>query len=177
MEEVHAIAHGVTLRVPHFVQGEQRAGSFASTLLAAAMARPRREYREILSGVTFEAREGDRVALMGRNGAGKTTLLRVLSGAFKPTSGHVEVRGSVQALLNLGLGFHQDATVRENIFVRAAAMVCRVLALPHLADPAHELVGVEVRVAAVGERGEDAVVEREEAAIRALRRPRRVPVP
>lgn len=119
---IHATAHEVTLQVPHFIQGEQRASTFASTLLAAATARPRREYRKILSGVTFAAREGDRIALMGRNGAGKTTLLRVLSGAFKPTSGHVEVHGSVQALLNLGLGFHQDATVRENIFVRAAAM-------------------------------------------------------
>lgn len=115
-------ATDVSLKVPHFVQGERPAGTFASTLFAAITARPRREYREILSHVTFEAREGDRVAVMGRNGAGKTTLLRMLSGAFKPTSGYVEVGGSVQALLNLSLGFHTDGTVRENVFVRAAAM-------------------------------------------------------
>lgn len=115
-------ATNVTLKVPHFIQGERPAGTFASTVFAAITARPRREYREILSNVTFEAREGDRVAVMGRNGAGKTTLLRMLSGAFKPTSGYVEVAGSVQALLNLGLGFHGDGTVRENVFVRAAAM-------------------------------------------------------
>lgn len=90
--------------------------------MAAATSRPRREYREILSRVSFAAKEGDRIAIMGRNGAGKTTLLRMLSGAFKPTSGYVEVCGSVQALLNLGLGFHADGTVRENVFVRAAAM-------------------------------------------------------
>lgn len=112
----------VTLKVPHFVQGERVARTFASTLFAAITARPRREYREILSHVTFEAKEGDRIAVMGRNGAGKTTLLRMLSGAFKPTSGYVEVGGSVQALLNLSLGFHADGTVRENVFVRAAAM-------------------------------------------------------
>lgn len=115
-------AADVTLKVPHFVQGEREAGTFASTLFAAITARPRREYREILSHVTFEAKEGDRVAVMGRNGAGKTTLLRMLSGAFKPTSGYIEVAGSVQALLNLSLGFHADGTVRENVFVRAAAM-------------------------------------------------------
>lgn len=113
----------VTLKVPHFVQGGgRRSSTFASTLLAAITSRPRREYREILSGIDLHAREGDRIAVMGRNGAGKTTLLRMLSGAFKPTSGYVEVGGSVQALLNLSLGFHQDGTVRENVFVRAAAM-------------------------------------------------------
>src|SRR5690606_35392059 len=81
----------VTLQVPHFIQGDRQTNTYASTLLAAVTSRPKREYRKILSGVSFEAGEGDRIALMGRNGAGKTTLLRVLSGAFKPTSGFVEV--------------------------------------------------------------------------------------
>jgi len=128
----------VTLQVPHFIQGERPTKTFASTLLSAVVSRPRREYRKILSNITFQAKEGDRIALMGRNGAGKTTLLRMLSGAFKPTTGYVEVAGTVQALLNLGLGFHQDATVRENAFVRAAAMgmSTRDVGL-HMADILH----------------------------------------
>ncbi|GAB2662637.1 ABC transporter ATP-binding protein [Arenimonas aestuarii] len=116
------IANNVSLDVPNFVQAERSAKTFLSTLFAAATSRPKREYRTILEDVSLEAREGDRIALLGRNGAGKTTLLRVLSGAFQPTRGEVEVHGSRQALLNLGLGFHVEATVRENIFLRAAAM-------------------------------------------------------
>lgn len=115
-------AKGVGLDVPNFVQTERSAKSFLSTLLAVATLWSRREFRTILDDVSLEAKEGDRIALMGRNGAGKTTLLRVLSGAFRPTRGAVEVHGSRQALLNLGLGFHQEATVRENVFLRAAAM-------------------------------------------------------
>jgi len=118
----YILAQGVGLDVPNYVTADRSAKSFLSTLLAAATSRPHREFRTILEGVSLEAREGDRVALLGRNGAGKTTLLRVLSGAFQPTRGTVEVRGSRQALLNLGLGFHQEATVRENVFLRAAAM-------------------------------------------------------
>ena len=120
--EASIIARNVSLSVPNFVQAERSARTFFSTLLAAATSRPRREFRTILSNIDFEAHEGDRIALLGRNGAGKTTLLRVLSGAFQPTEGSVEVHGTRQALLNLGLGFNAEATVRENVFLRAAAM-------------------------------------------------------
>jgi len=140
---VHISAKDVTLKVPHFVQGQRHAGTFASTLFAAVTTRSRREYREILSHVTFQAREGDRVAVMGRNGAGKTTLLRMLSGAFKPTSGYVEVGGSVQALLNLGLGFHPDGTIRENVFVRAAAMGIPTRQIANVLDEILDFAGLE----------------------------------
>ena len=120
--EASIIARNVSLSVPNYVQAERSARTFFSTLLAAATSRPRREFRTILSNIDFEAHEGDRIALLGRNGAGKTTLLRVLSGAFQPTEGSVEVHGTRQALLNLGLGFNAEATVRENVFLRAAAM-------------------------------------------------------
>jgi lipopolysaccharide transport system ATP-binding protein len=138
----HIIASNVSLEVPNFVQAERSAKTFLSTLVAAATSRPRREYRTILSDVSLEAREGDRVALLGRNGAGKTTLLRVLSGAFRPTKGAVEVSGSRQALLNLGLGFHAEATVRENIFLRAAAMGLPTRAVPPLIESIFEFSGL-----------------------------------
>lgn len=115
-------ATGVTLDVPYYEQPMRQAGSWASTLLNAATAMPTRRFARLLDDVSFEIREGDRVILLGRNGAGKTTLLRVLTGAFQPTQGSLEVSGSRQALLNLGLGFNQEATVHENIFLRATAM-------------------------------------------------------
>ena len=70
-----------------------------------------------LSNVTLRIEEGYRVGLVGPNGAGKTTLLRVMSGAFSPTAGTVNVRGRVSAALNIGLGLDSEVTGRENIFL------------------------------------------------------------
>jgi lipopolysaccharide transport system ATP-binding protein len=68
-----------------------------------------------LRGVSLEVRRGERVAIVGRNGAGKTTLLKLITGNFLPTSGEVAVKGRVQALMNVGLGFHPEFTGYENI--------------------------------------------------------------
>ena len=68
-----------------------------------------------LRDITFSAKSGDRIGLIGSNGAGKTTLLRVLSGVYCPTSGTVEVEGRVSPLLDLALGMSPDATGFENI--------------------------------------------------------------
>jgi lipopolysaccharide transport system ATP-binding protein len=118
-------AQGLGLKVPHFLQTPHKSSSLMSTLASAAFSRSRRELRTLLSDITFAAEEGDRIALMGRNGAGKTTLLRVLTGAFQLTEGTLDIRGSRQALLNLGLGFNQEATVKENVYLRAIAMGMR----------------------------------------------------
>ncbi|WP_417471477.1 ABC transporter ATP-binding protein [Luteimonas mephitis] len=118
----HLIARNLGLKVPHFLQGERLKQNMYSMLATAAFTRSRREMRTLLRDISFEVPEGDRVAIMGRNGAGKTTLLRVMTGAFQPTEGVLDVQGSRQALLNLGLGFNQEATVRENVYLRAIAM-------------------------------------------------------
>ena len=68
-----------------------------------------------LRDVTFEIAPGEAVALVGRNGSGKTTLLRLIASIFKPTSGRLEVGGSVGSLLALGAGFHPEFTGRENV--------------------------------------------------------------
>lgn len=123
MSEVYIKVDNLSLEVPYFVQtGNAIDKSWFSTLLGAAISPPKRKFAKLLDGVSFEVEAGSRVALLGRNGAGKTTLLRVLSGAFAPTTGKVEVAGSRQALLNLGLGFNGEATLIENIFLRATAM-------------------------------------------------------
>ena len=68
-----------------------------------------------LSNVSFEIVAGERVAIVGRNGAGKTTLLKLITGNFQPSSGSVEVTGRVQALMNLGIGFHPEFTGYDNV--------------------------------------------------------------
>jgi ABC-2 type transport system ATP-binding protein/lipopolysaccharide transport system ATP-binding protein len=68
-----------------------------------------------LKSVSFDARRGDRIGLLGINGSGKSTLLRVLSGAYPPTAGSVVMSGRISALFDLGLGRNIDATGYENI--------------------------------------------------------------
>ena len=71
-----------------------------------------------LRDVSFTLRSGDRLGLIGSNGAGKTTLLRTLAGIYEPASGHVRLRGSLNALLDPNPGMNLDLTGRENIMLR-----------------------------------------------------------
>lgn len=71
-----------------------------------------------LNRVSFEARDGDRIGLIGGNGAGKTTLLRVLSRVYPPTAGQVSIEGRISSLIDLAMGMDSDATGYENIEMR-----------------------------------------------------------
>lgn len=75
-----------------------------------------------LQSLNFDINSGDRVGLYGHNGCGKTTLLRVLTGAYAPTKGYLEVRGRVASLLDISMGMEGDATGWENIFLRGLMM-------------------------------------------------------
>jgi lipopolysaccharide transport system ATP-binding protein len=77
--------------------------------------KPRYHDRAALDDVSLTLRRGERLGIIGRNGAGKTTLLKLITGNFAPTRGTVVVNGSVQALINIGLGFHPEFTGYENI--------------------------------------------------------------
>lgn len=73
---------------------------------------------QALNQVSFEARDGDRIGLVGGNGAGKTTLLRVLSRVYPPTSGHALIEGRISSLIDLSMGMDTDATGYDNIEMR-----------------------------------------------------------
>lgn len=71
-----------------------------------------------LDDVTFSVEKGESVGIIGNNGAGKSTILKTITGVTFPTSGRVEVRGRVAALLELTAGFEPEMTGRENIYLK-----------------------------------------------------------
>ena len=75
-----------------------------------------------LDEVSLTVQEGETVGILGRNGSGKSTLLKCICGVLQPTSGEVAVRGKLAGLLELGAGFQQDLTGRENIYLNGSLL-------------------------------------------------------
>jgi lipopolysaccharide transport system ATP-binding protein len=87
-----------------------------------------------LDGISFNWQAGDRVGLVGQNGSGKTTLLRALTGAYVPTSGMLQINGSVASMLSISLGMEGDATGIENIYLRGTMIGLNKAELKRLSD-------------------------------------------
>jgi lipopolysaccharide transport system ATP-binding protein len=87
-------------------------------LEALGLPLPKNAYDEFwaLRDISFEVKRGDSLAIIGQNGAGKSTLLSIVCGRLQPSSGSVAVRGEIQALMDLGTGFHPEFTGRQNIY-------------------------------------------------------------
>jgi lipopolysaccharide transport system ATP-binding protein len=75
-----------------------------------------------LKDVSFGVKQGEIVGIIGRNGAGKSTLLKLLSRITVPTEGRIRINGRCASLLEVGTGFHQELTGRENIFLNGAIL-------------------------------------------------------
>lgn len=80
------------------------------------------ERLEALRDVSVTIEQGEFVGLIGRNGSGKSTLLKIMAGLLIPDSGTCRVRGSMCELLELGLGFNPELTVRENVALYASIL-------------------------------------------------------
>jgi lipopolysaccharide transport system ATP-binding protein len=119
----------------------------AREAIARAFRRDRRAgSRETIWAVkdaSFEVREGEILGIIGRNGSGKSTLLKMLSRITAPTAGWVDVAGRVGSLLEIGTGFHQDLSGRENIIVNGAILGMKRREIERKFDEIVAFAGIE----------------------------------
>jgi lipopolysaccharide transport system ATP-binding protein len=111
MTDIAISAHGLSKRY--------RVGQVENAMVQARRKLRRREQDFIwaVDDLSFEIREGDAMAIIGKNGAGKSTLLKLLSRITEPTKGYADIYGRVASLLEVGTGFHAELTGRENVFI------------------------------------------------------------
>lgn len=96
-----------------------------------------------LDGVSLSIDEGEVLGIIGRNGSGKSTLLKILAGVTLPSKGRVRVHGRVASLLELGAGFHNMLTGRENIYLNAGLLGMRHAQVDAVYDEIVAFSGIE----------------------------------
>jgi TPR repeat protein/ABC-type transport system involved in cytochrome c biogenesis ATPase subunit len=74
--------------------------------------------RHVIKNISFDIKKGEVFGIIGRNGSGKSTTLNMISRIMKPDSGTIEINGKVASILELGMGFHNDLSGRENIYIK-----------------------------------------------------------
>lgn len=91
-------------------------------LLKNLFVTPKKEEVWALKNVSLTIKKGETIGIIGENGSGKSTLLKIIAGITTPTKGTVKVNGRVGSLIELGAGFHQDLTGRENIYLNGSLL-------------------------------------------------------
>jgi ABC-type polysaccharide/polyol phosphate transport system ATPase subunit len=93
--------------------------------LISTFSKDRRNKKEELwavRNVSFQVLPGECLGIIGRNGSGKSTVLKLTTGIIRPSEGQIQINGRLSALLELGAGFHQDLTGRENIYLNGSIL-------------------------------------------------------
>lgn len=80
------------------------------------------EVFKALNDVTIQVQPGEFLGVVGRNGAGKSTFLKIVAGIYPPSSGSVQVRGTISPFLELGVGFNPELSARDNVFLYGALL-------------------------------------------------------
>ncbi len=75
-----------------------------------------------LKDISININQGEILGIIGANGSGKSTLLKILAGVYTPTSGTYNVKGSISPLLELGIGFNDEMSARDNVFLNATIL-------------------------------------------------------
>src|SRR5438046_6370287 len=138
---VRCIAKAYTIR--HAVQPATTLGEESVNRLRHPIRRDQKEIFWALKDVSFDVKRGEVVGIIGRNGAGKSTLLKILSRITDMTEGEVDLYGRVGSLLEVGTGFHQDLSGRENIFLNGSILGMTHAEIRKQFDAIVDFAGVE----------------------------------
>ena len=116
-------ANNIELQVPVFHTADRRIMSNPMSFLTDLyFSKTRRGLVRLINGLDLKLYSGERLGIIGDNGAGKSTLLRLLAGIYQPTSGHLNLNGTVKGLFDISLGMLPEATGLENIYMRGLQM-------------------------------------------------------
>lgn len=97
-------------------------GARLGTVFNLLTGRAIKRYHRALHDISLQIPRGESWGVIGENGAGKSTLMKIIAGVVVPTSGTLTIQGRVSALLELGTGFHQEYSGRENIFLATSLL-------------------------------------------------------
>jgi len=96
-----------------------------------------------LKAVSFSVNHGESVGIIGENGSGKSTLLKIIANIMRPNKGRVKVSGKIAPILALGVGFHPDLTLKENILVYGSIMGLKNTEVKQRVESILEFSGLE----------------------------------
>lgn len=121
---------------------DRRIDSFKERAMHPLM---RREYRvlEALNGISFEVRKGEFFGIVGRNGSGKSTLLKILASIYRADGGRIRMAGKLAPFIELGVGFNQELSARENVVLNAVMMGLTPREARRRLDAVFEFAGLE----------------------------------
>ena len=100
--------------------------------------------KKVLNNISFEIKNGESVAILGKNGMGKSTIIKLLTGITYPTKGNIITKGKVSSILELNAGFENEFTGRENIYLK-----CQILDLKK--EEINEIIDDIIEFADIGE--------------------------
>lgn len=108
-----------SFKLPH-----ERQTSIKSALINMFRSGSKNSYerQQVLQDVSMEIKEGEFFGIVGRNGSGKSTLLKLLAGIYTPSEGGIDINGKLTPFIELGVGFNQELTGRENVFLNGALL-------------------------------------------------------
>lgn len=90
--------------------------------------------QKVLDGVSFDIYKGEFFGIVGRNGSGKSTLLKLIAGVYAPASGSIEINGGLTPFIELGVGFNQELSGRDNVFLNGALLGYTRKQMEHMYD-------------------------------------------
>jgi ABC-2 type transport system ATP-binding protein len=80
------------------------------------------EKQEALKNINFEVKKGEFFGIVGRNGSGKSTLLKCMAGVYTPDTGEIKIKGTLVPFIELGVGFNQELSGRDNVYLNGALL-------------------------------------------------------